>query len=94
MSPDPSQVEARYRKLDGFGPNMEAYVFNDDCNPNTTLSLRQAIGHFARDHFDYVWLVSPEPLPLFDSSGLNLIGSSNNDRLYQIRSVDEVTISK
>jgi hypothetical protein len=90
-----TQVDARYRrKLDGLGPNMEAYVFDEACYPNTTLGFQQVIGHFARDHFDYVWLVSPEPLPLFDSSGLNLIGSSNNDRLYQIRSVDEVTISK
>jgi hypothetical protein len=80
-----TQVEAHYRKLDGYGPNMPSAVQNETCAlPYSPVTLQKAIMRFPRDHFDYVWLLSPDPLPPFDSSGLSLIGSGKNDRLYRI----------
>jgi hypothetical protein len=80
-----NQVEALYRKSDGFNPNMLGTVHSDTCPvPYIRETLQTAIVRFPRDHFDYVWLLSPEPLPPFDMRGLRLIGSSGNDRLYQI----------
>jgi hypothetical protein len=78
-------VDAYYRREVGFDPNMAATVHNDTCPlhylPET---LQTAIAKFPRGQFEYVWLISPNPLPNFDQSGLRLIGSNGNDRLYQI----------
>ena len=78
-------VEARYRKQTGFDPNMAAMVHDRSCPlPYVRETLQTAIAHFPRDQFDYVWLLAPDPLPGFDKTGLKLIGSIENDRLYKI----------
>jgi hypothetical protein len=43
-----------------------------------------AIRRFSRDRFDFLWLIAPSALPAFDESGLELIGSKGNDRLYTV----------
>jgi hypothetical protein len=79
-----NQVETRYRKLDGLGPNMRAAVQNDSCFPYSRITLKNALALFPRDDFDYVWLLTSAPLPVINTAGLHLIGSSNDDRLYRI----------
>jgi len=80
-----NQVDARYRKLNGFDSNMLTLVHSNTCPvPYITETLQTAIARFPRDRFDYVWLLASDPLPNFDSRGLRLIGLSGNDRLYQI----------
>ena len=78
-------LEVGYRKLDGSNASMLATVRSDACPvsyiPET---LQTAIARFPHNRFDYVWLLALDPLPTFDIRGLRLIGSSGNDRLYQI----------
>jgi hypothetical protein len=80
-----NEVEASYRRLDGFDPNMLNTVHSAACPvPYIRETFQSAIERFPRSQFDYVWLVSPDPLPAFDDTGLELVSSVRNDRLFKI----------
>jgi hypothetical protein len=80
-----NEVQYREKSTGGFDWNMFAAVDTESCQvPYVRESLQSAIRQFPRDRFQFLWLIAPTPLPRFDESGLELIGSNGNDRLYAV----------
>lgn len=66
-------------------PAMYAVVHDQSCPISyINQTLQSAMAGFARDQFDYVWLIGEQPIRAFDAHGLELVGTRDADRLYRI----------
>ena len=79
---DLNQVRVLFRKQDEFDPNMQAAVYDEKCP--WLPPFQAAISLFPRDKFDFLWIVSENELPAYNTSGLLLVDSNAHDRLYRI----------
>ena len=68
-----------------FDPGMYAMVHDQRCPLSyVKQTLQSAMKEFPRDRFDYVWLIGEDPLQAYDTRGVELIGTRENDRLYRV----------
>lgn len=80
-----NQVQLRHKSTGPFDFNMGPTIRDAACPPAYGgQTFQSSIAQFPRDRYDYLWLMSKAPLPEFDASGLKLIGSNGNDRLYTV----------
>jgi hypothetical protein len=79
---DLNQVRVLFRKQGEFDPNMQAAVYDEKCP--WLPPFQAAISLFPRDKFDFLWIVSENELPAYNTSGLLLVDSNAHDRLYRI----------
>lgn len=90
-----NEVTPRLKHVGDFDPNMTALVRDESClSPYMRQSLQSAMAKFPRESFDYVWVISNTPLPPFDESGLTLIDTLGNDRMYKVNSTQVVRSSQ